>query len=127
VAILLLGGGNIEKVVVNNCPKGTYWLDVGGENFGSIEIENCHVTDLSFSSSSGKHVSIKNSSMNVLDFRKSNIENLILDNVSVRGEIEYTKTKLGNLKQNNLSFGKKIDIYREDSNVEIKPDKILDD
>ncbi len=125
--VVVGGGANIKKVVVNNCPKNTYWLDVGGDNFGSIEIENCHVTDLSFSSSSGKIISIKNSSMNVLDFRKSNIEKLILENVSVRGKIKYQKTNIKNFESKNVSFGKNIKVWNENSNIEIIPDKILKD
>ncbi len=125
--VVVGGGANIEKVVVNNCPKNTYWLDVGGENFGSIEIENCHVTDLSFSSSSGKYIRIKNSSMNVLDFRKSDIEKLILDNVSVRGKVKYQNTNIKNFESKNVSLGMNIKVWNENSNIEIKPNKILEE
>jgi mannose/fructose/N-acetylgalactosamine-specific phosphotransferase system component IIB len=125
---VVVGGGKNNKVfIIKNCPKDTYWLDAGGEGFESIEIENCHVTDLSFSSTSGKKVSIKNSSTYVLDFRGSKIESLILENVKVIQKIKYDEADVQNLESNNVTFGKNIKVWKEDSNIEIKPDKILED
>ena len=125
--VVVGGGKNNKEVLVKDCPKDTFWLDVGGENFGSVVIENCHVADLAFSSSSGSKITIKNSSANVLDFRKSSIEHLILDNVKVTQKIKYHKTNIQNFESKNISFGKNIKVWNEDSNIEINPDKILDE
>jgi uncharacterized protein YjbI with pentapeptide repeats len=123
--VVIGGGKNNNTFTIKNCPKDTYVINAGGE-VDKLEIENCHVSAIRFTDSTGKYISLKNVSTYSMDFRDSKIERLILDNVSVRGEIEYTKTQVDKLEQNNLSFGKKIDIYREGSNLEIKPDIILE-
>ncbi len=123
--VVIGGGKNNNTFTIKNCPKDTYVINAGG-GVDKLEIENCHVSAIRFTDSTGKYISLKNVSTYSMDFRDSKIENLILDNVSVRGKIEYTKTQLDKLEQNNLSFGKKIDIYREGSNLEIKPDIILE-
>lgn len=122
--VVVGGGKNSNSVTIKNCPKETYVINAGG-GIDKLEIENCYVSAIRFTDSTGKYVSLKNVSTHSMDFRDSNIEKLILDNVSIRGEIEYTKTQLGKLEQNNLSFGRKMDVYREGSNIDIKPDKIL--
>jgi uncharacterized protein YjbI with pentapeptide repeats len=125
--IVVGGGRNNGVFTIRNCPKDTYSLNVVSDGFEKIYIENCHVVSLTFGMSRGKLVSIKNSSAYEMDLRSSTIEELILENVSVRSEIEYTDTKVEVVRQNNLSFDKDIEIYRDGSNFELKPDTVREE
>ena len=126
--VVVGGGANIHKTRIENCRNGTNTVFVGSKGFDLIEIENCkNVSSIFFADSFGKTVIIRNSSTYDMDFRKSKIEHLILENVQVRSYIEYTNTNIDSLETKNVSFRKGIEIYKEGSNIEITPDTWLDE
>jgi uncharacterized protein YjbI with pentapeptide repeats len=120
-------GENVKTTRIQDCPKGTYVVRTGGVNFDVIEVENCDVAKIVFGRSTGKTVIIKNVTTHDMDFRESNIEHLILENVQVRSYIEYTKTQVKDLTLKNVSFRKGIEIYKEGSNIEITPDSWVEE
>lgn len=123
----VVGGGiNVKSTKIKDCPEGTRYITVGGKNFGEIYIENCHASSIYFSSSEGSLVSIKNSSAYEIDFRKSKIDHLILDNVEVATSLTYHKSNIRKLDAKDITFEKGIEISNDDSNIEIKPNKILE-
>lgn len=124
---VVIGGGKNNKFFsIKNCPKDTYVINAGG-GVKNLEIENCHINALRITDLEGSNVSLKNLSTYSADLRDSKMDTLIMDDVVVNFEIEYTDALVNKIEQNNLSFGKGIEIYREGSNIEIKPDKILND
>ena len=124
--VVVGGGKNNKHFLIKNCPKDTYVINAGG-GVKKLEIENCHVNAIRITDLDGSDVALKNVSTYSMDFRGSKIEKLVMENVRVEFEIEYTDTVVNTFEQKNISFGKKVDVYREGSNIEIKPDKILED
>lgn len=120
--VVIGGGWNHRQISIKNRPKSTHTIDTGADGFDLLEIDNCHVAGLTFFDSKGKTVVIKNSSAYDMDFRKSNIEKLILENVKIHSSLEYTNTHLGKVETKNLVFRKGMDIYKEGSNIEVTPD-----
>ncbi len=121
------GGWSQRQISIKDCPKDTYAIDTGADGFDLLEIENCHVTSLTFFDSKGKTVIIKNASAYDMDFRDSNIENLILENVKIHRKVKYQDTTIGNIEQKNLSFSKDVKVWNENSNIEITPDSWLEE
>lgn len=125
--VIIGRGSNIKSTRVSNCPKGTRKVNIGGENFGEIYIENCHVSEISFSSSQGSLISIKDSSAYGMDFRNSKINHLILDNVKVTTRLKYNNSNISKFEARKITFENTIQIWNEDSNIEIKPDVVLEE
>jgi uncharacterized protein YjbI with pentapeptide repeats len=124
--VVIGGGKNNNTFTIKSCPKDTYVINAGG-GVDKLEIENCHVSAIRFTDSTGKYISLKNVSTYSMDFRDSKIDRLILDNVSVRGKVKYQNTNIKNFESKNVSFGMNIKVWNENSNIEIKPNKILEE
>ncbi len=122
------GGKQVRRTNIESCPSGTHTVLAGSNGFDSVKVENCqNLGALFFADSVGKTVIIKNVTTHDMDFRESNIEHLILENVQVRSYIEYTKTQVKDLTLKNVSFRKGIEIYKEGSNIEITPDSWVEE
>ncbi len=122
------GGKQVRRTNIESCPSGTHTVLAGSNGFDSVKVENCqNLGALFFADSVGKTVIIKNVTTHDMDFRESNIEHLVLENVQVRSYIEYTKTQVKDLTLKNVSFRKGIEIYKEGSNIEITPDSWVEE
>ena len=93
----------------------------------NLEIENCHVSALRITNLEDSNVSLKNISTYSMDLRDSKIDKLLMDHVTTRSKLKYDDAQVKDLKSSNVFFGKNLKIWNEGSNIEIKPDKILDE
>jgi uncharacterized protein YjbI with pentapeptide repeats len=125
--VLISGGKNVKTTHVKNCLKGSRTVRVGSENFERIEVDGCDVAKIVFGRSTGKTVIIKNITTHDMDFRESNIEHLVLENVKIYRKLKHQKTTIQQLETKGITFRKGIKIWNEDSNIEITPDSWLEE
>lgn len=89
-------------------------------------LENCNADVIRFTDMTGTQVSIKNSSVYTMDLRDSHIDHLVLDNVTLYTDLKYSDAIIGEIEQHSLIFGHDINIDKEGSDIEIKPNTILE-
>jgi hypothetical protein len=125
--VVISGGENVKTTHVKNCLKGSRTVMVGSENFDHIEVDGCDVAEIVFGRSTGKTVIIKNVTTHDMDFRESNIEHLVLENVKIYRKLKHQNTTINQLEVKNITFRKGVKVWNENSNIKITPDTWLEE
>ncbi len=125
--VVISGGENVKTTHVKNCLKGSRTVMVGSENFERIEVDGCDVAEIVFGRSTGKTVIIKNVTTHDMDFRESNIEHLVLENVKIYRKLKHQNTTINQLEVKNITFRKGVKVWNENSNIKITPDTWLEE
>ena len=126
--VIVGGGKQVKETIVEKCPQGTATVLVGSVGFDLVEIDGCeNLGSLFFGDSVGKKVIIKNSSAYDMDFRDSNIDHLVLENVKIHRKLKHQNTTINKLEVKNISFRKGVKVWDENSNIKITPDTWLEE
>ena len=66
---------------------------------------------------------LKNINLYRMDLSESNIENLRLDNVTVRGKLNYEDAKVKNYEAKNVTVNEGVEIESNGANIKIETTK----